>query len=89
MCLSPIRLGLAGGILWGLAMFFITLLSLHTGYAEHFCKMMETLYLGYEVSTIGSLIGLVYGFVDAFVGLCIFAWLYNKLGCRCICDYDE
>jgi len=37
-------------------------------------------YLGYSLSWGGGLIGLIWGFVDGFIGGAIFAWLYNKLG---------
>ena len=79
------KFGLAGGILWGLGMFIITLISEFTGYAYDFLSLMGTLYLGYEVSIMGSFIGLAYGFIDAFVGFIIFAWLYNFLCKHCTC----
>jgi hypothetical protein len=77
--LDPKKFGLAGGILWGLCMFACTVLAIFTGYAEMFIKIMEGIYPGYSISWEGSIIGLVYGFFDAFIGLFIFAWLYNKL----------
>ena len=73
------KLGLAGGILWGLCMFVATLVSVATGYAAEFLKMMGSVYLGYHVSLAGSIVGLVYGFLDAFVGLYLLAWLYTRL----------
>lgn len=76
--LNPKKFGLAGGILWGLCMFACTILALYTGYAEMFLKMMGGIYPGYTISWVGGIIGLVYGFLDAFIGLYIFAWLYNK-----------
>ena len=36
-------------------------------------------YRGYNISFIGSIIGLVWGFFDALIGGAIFAWLYNLL----------
>ena len=79
MSLHPTKLGLAGGILWGLSMFVLTLVSVGTGYAAGFFNGMASIYPGYSVSPIGSIIGLVYGFLDAFIGLFLFAWLYNWL----------
>ena len=73
------RLGLAGGILWGAAMFICTVLSLYIGYSTEFLQLMSTVYPGYTITWAGAFIGLLYGFVDAFIGLYILAWLYNKL----------
>jgi hypothetical protein len=36
-------------------------------------------YIGYNVIPPGSVIGMVWGFFDAFIGGAIFAWLYNLL----------
>lgn len=72
-------LGLAGGILWGLCMFGTTLISSATGYASGFMEMMAGIYPGYWVGVGGAFVGLVYGFLDGFIGLFVFAVLYNFL----------
>ena len=36
-------------------------------------------YRGFNISPIGSLIGLVWAFADGAVGGAIFAWLYNSI----------
>lgn len=77
--LSAKRLGLAGGILWGVAMFLMTLANIFFGYGGLWLGLMANVYPGYDVSYFGSLVGLVYGFVDGFVGLYLLAWLYNKI----------
>lgn len=74
------KLGLSGGILWGLCMFFTTILSIYTGYAEQFLMLISSIYPGYSISWAGSILGLVYGFFDAGIGLYLLAWLYNRLG---------
>ena len=79
MALDPKNFGLAGGILWGLGMLVLTLISVATGYATGFLSTISNLYPGYSISLLGSVIGLIYGFIDAFIGLYIFAWLYNWL----------
>lgn len=73
------RLALAGGIVWGLSMFVLTILSLYTNYAAPWLQLVGSIYPGYTISWEGSIIGLVYGFIDAAVGLFLLAWLYNKL----------
>lgn len=80
--LHPARLGLAGGILWGLSMWLCTLLALYTGYSKDFLLLFSSLYPGYSISWWGAFVGLLYGFADAFIGLFLFASLYNFLGRR-------
>lgn len=75
--LNAKSLGLAGGVLWGAWMFIFTYISMFTGYGSMWAALMVDVYPGYEVTFIGSIIGLVYGFLDGFIGLYIFGWLYN------------
>jgi hypothetical protein len=77
--LSAKRLGIAGGILWGVMMFVMTLANIWFGYGTMWLALMADIYPGYEVTYIGSIVGLVYGFLDGFVGLFIIGWLYNKI----------
>lgn len=77
--LDPARLGIAGGITWGISIFTLTILSIYTGYAEHFLTSISGLYLGYSISWPGSIAGLISGFLDAFGKLFLTAWIYNKL----------
>lgn len=79
MDLNPMRFGLAGGILWGVVTFVMTWLSLFTGYGAMWLALMSDIYPGFDVSVIGSFIGLAYGFVDGFVALYVIAWLYNHV----------
>jgi hypothetical protein len=70
------------GILWGLALFFLTWWLISFGGATRELTLIGKVYLGYTVSPVGSVIGLVYAFFDALIGGAIFAWLYNKIaGC--------
>jgi hypothetical protein len=41
--------------------------------------VLSTFYPGYNVTPLGSLIGLGYGIVDGLVIGAVFAWLYNGL----------
>ncbi|MBS0656234.1 MAG: bacteriophage holin [Verrucomicrobia bacterium] len=77
--LVPSKLGLAGGVIWALCMFVTTIISIHTGYAELFLQTMQGVYPGYSISWGGSIVGLIYGFFDVFIGLYLLAWFYNKL----------
>ena len=73
------RIAVTAGVIWGATMFLTTLLSVYTGYAEAFLRAMGSIYPGYEISLTGSLVGGIYGFLDAFVGVYIIAWVYKKL----------
>ena len=41
--------------------------------------ILGRIYRGYNISPVGGLFGLLWGFVDGLVGGAIFAWLYNLL----------
>ncbi len=86
--LNAKALGMAGGILWGLGVLLLTFLWMGMpDYAMERQGFLTGIYPGYEVSVTGAIIGLVYGFIDAFVGLLIFGWLYNKVStCCCLCS---
>ncbi|MEX1012697.1 MAG: bacteriophage holin [Waddliaceae bacterium] len=80
--LNAKNLGLSFGIVWGVSVWFVTILSMFTGYGDSFIHMMQSVYPGYSVDLLGSFIGLIYGFVDGFVGLFIFGLIYNWLTAR-------
>jgi len=69
---------LAGGLIWGLGLFFMTwwIIAFEGQTGEQ--TIIGLVYRGYNISAMGSLIGLVWGFVDGLIGGFIFAWLYNK-----------
>jgi hypothetical protein len=76
--LRPTALGLAAGILWGLAVMLLTWWFLVVGSPGTTLEKLGILYIGYSVSFWGGVIGGVWGFVDGFVGGFLFAWLYNR-----------
>ena len=79
MRLNVKAFALAGGILWGSSMFVLTWLSI-LGYGSvEAAAVAKSYYVGYTVSPVGSLLGAVYGFLDAGIGTAIFALLYNRL----------
>lgn len=76
------RFAITGGITWALCLFAITLVSAFTGgsYAKPFLDGIGSIYPGYSISLVGSIVGLVYGFFDVFIGVYIFTWVYKKIG---------
>ena len=79
MKLNVKALALAGGILWAVYMFILTWFGI-LGYGSNVAaEIARTYYIGYTVTPLGSIVGAIYGFIDAGVGLCIFGGLYNKI----------
>ncbi|MGB2706226.1 MAG: hypothetical protein WBC74_05180 [Candidatus Omnitrophota bacterium] len=79
MKLNVKALALAGGIFWGACLFVLTWLGI-LGYGNiDAASMVKSYYIGYSVTPVGSVIGAIYGFFDAGIGLAIFALIYNKL----------
>jgi hypothetical protein len=74
--------GIAAGVLWGGVLFLMTLLVVIQNDGGDQLIKLNKVYLGYRISFAGSLLGLGYGFVSAFMGGALFAWIYNKLNRR-------
>jgi len=72
-----VSFGFALGLLWGISMFIMGLLSLYCSYGTPFVELFGSVYLGYKSTLLGSVIGGAWGLADGFVGGAIFAWLYN------------
>lgn len=80
MKLKPIALGIALGAVWGVLLFITTWLSYFTGYGKLFLEVLaQSIYPGYSISPLGSLLGLFYGFLDGFICASVIAWIYNKI----------
>ena len=78
MKLNVKALGLAGGIVWGLAIFVLTYWFIIRGYEGSLLDNLSKVYLGYSVTWYGAFVGLIWGFADGFVGGVLLAWIYNK-----------
>lgn len=70
-------LALALGIMWGISMFLAGLSAFLFGLGVGFVETMRTLYLGYNATVVGSIIGGIWGFIDMFIFGVIFAAIYN------------
>lgn len=80
MKLETKRVALTGGIIWAVGLFLTTLISIWTGLFTDFLRIISSMYPGYSISYIGGVIGAIYGFLDIFIGVYIFAWVYKMLG---------
>lgn len=70
---------LSCGLIWGFCLCFLAwwLILLEGNNPEPTC--LNRIYPGYTMTPLGSIIGLVWGFVDAGCGGLIFAWVYNQI----------
>jgi hypothetical protein len=71
------------GIVWGVGLFALTWWVIAFDGITHHTTLIGQVYRGYNISPLGSLIGLVWGFFDALIGGAITAWLYNLIAARC------
>lgn len=78
MKLNVKALGLSLGILWGVSLLLLTWLFLIIGQPGNTLSKLSAVYVGYSVSWFGGFVGLIWGFVDGFIGGALIAWLYNK-----------
>lgn len=70
---------LACGIIWGVGLMIGTWWIMVFEGATHERYFLGLIYRGYNISAIGSLLGLIYGFFDGLIGGALLAWLYNLL----------
>lgn len=77
MKLNVKAFALAIALVWGLGVFFGTWWIIFFDGSTGEMTLLGKVYRGYNISPIGSLIGLVWGLIDGFIGGVIFAWIYN------------
>ncbi|MBU0528956.1 hypothetical protein KKF86_04270 [bacterium] len=78
MKINTKALALSTGIITGLAVFLLTAWFLIMGYSGTFLAKLGSVYLGYSVSWLGAIIGLVYGFFDGLIFGALLGFIYNK-----------
>ena len=74
---------LACGLMWGFGVFCLAWWIMMFEGATREVPFLGHLYRGFNISPLGSVIGLVWAFFDGLIGGAIFAWLYNKLASAC------
>lgn len=75
--LSVKALALSLGIVWGVAVLILGLIQMMWGPWPGITNLIAEAYMGFAPTVQGSLIGAVWGFVDAGIGGAVVAWLYN------------
>ena len=79
----------AFAIWWGVGIFLLTWWAIAVGGSTGDPTFLGRLYIGYEISPLGSVMGLVWGLVNAFITGAIFAWLYNVIVTRFFADAQQ
>ncbi len=69
--------GMALGLVWGLAIMFGTWWLLIGGYKGELISKLSQFFIGYSYSWGGAVIGFVWGFVDEFIAGVLIAWFYD------------
>jgi hypothetical protein len=76
-------------ILWGAGMLLLTWWLMIFGQANaETAALIGQVYLGYNISLVGSFIGLFWGALDGLFGGFFFAWVYNYIAKR-VHDFEE
>jgi len=78
MKLDTKAFALACSILWGSAVFLYTWWLIVLEGVTGDPTWLSRIYLGYNISVIGSFVGLGWGLVDGLIGGAVLAWLYNR-----------
>lgn len=72
-------LAFTSGIIWGLSLFLMTWWVIIFEGATGDSTLIAYVYRGYNISAVGSIIGLVWGFFDGLIAGAVFGWLYNLI----------
>jgi hypothetical protein len=79
MRLNVRAFALTCGLLMGLGLFFVTLWIIAFDGASGEITFVGRVYRGYNISYLGSVYGLIWGFFDGLIGGAILAGLYNLI----------
>lgn len=73
---------LSCGLLWGIGLFLLTWWFIVWDGATGEATLIGQMYRGYNISPLGSVIGLVWGLADGAFGGLVLALVYNRLAGR-------
>jgi hypothetical protein len=79
MKLNVKAFALACGLLWGSGLFLGTWWIIALDGATKEVPFIGQIYRGYNVSPLGSIVGLGWALLDGIIAGAIFAWLYNLM----------
>ena len=73
---------IACAVVWGSGVLLGTWWIIILDGPQESVPILGSIYRGYMITPVGSLIGLVWDVVDGLIGGFILAWIYNKLAAR-------
>ena len=76
--LNASALGIALGISWVACIVFVGITAMF-GWGTAWVEGLSSLYIGYQASILGIIIGSCWAFLDGFIGGVMIAWIYNKI----------
>ena len=82
MKLNVKAFALACGLIWGLGLFLLTWWIIAIEGTTDEVTFIGRIYRGYSITPLGSVIGLIWAFIDGAIGGAIFAYLYNLISSR-------
>ena len=82
MRLNVKAFALTCGLIWGLGLFLLTWWIIAFEGSTKEITLIGQVYRGFNISPLGSVIGLIWALVDGMIGGAIFAWLYNLIAAR-------
>lgn len=82
MKLNVKAFALSTGLLWGVSVFMMTWWLIYREGTTGEPIFLERFYLGFDITPLGSVIGLIWALPDGFIGGAVFAWLYNALASK-------
>ncbi len=82
MKLNVQAFAVAFGVWWGVGIFLGTWWVIAWSGATGEPTFLARIYIGYEISPLGSIIGFAWGAIDGLIAGTIFAWLYNTIAER-------
>jgi len=86
MKLNVKAFALTCGLVWGLGLFCLTWWIIAFDGVTGETTLIGNVYRGFSISPVGSIIGLIWAFTDGAIGGAIFAWLYNLISSRFVCN---
>jgi hypothetical protein len=82
MKLNVKAFALTAGLFWGIGLFLLTWWIMAFEGVTYEVTLLGRIYRGYDISPVGSLIGLAWALADGLIGGAVFAWLYNTIAAR-------
>ncbi len=77
--LNAPKFALTLGIMCGLIMLILGAAATYANYGVELVKIMSSVYPGYDMTLVGSIVGLLWGVIEGLLLGFIFASVYNKL----------